>query len=162
MKCADARRALLEAELDALEGVGDGPLARHVRECPGCSSVARAILEGEAALSEALRSAAPRVDPQKVLDLAGEAERAVPRRGVQELRTWRRPARALAFLPLAAAAAATAFFLGRPPSLPGPPYAPPAAAGGGLDVQAPGGNAVAVLQTNNPEITVLWLLDGGS
>jgi hypothetical protein len=141
MKCADARRALLEAELDALEGVGDGPLARHVRECPGCSSVARAILEGEAALSEALRSAAPRVDPQKVLDLAGEAERAVPRRGVQELRTWRRPARALAFLPLAAAAAAT---------------------GGGLDVQAPGGNAVAVLQTNNPEITVLWLLDGGS
>jgi len=161
MKCLDARRALLEAELETLEGGGDGPLALHLRGCPGCASVARAILEGEAALTDALREAAPRLDLRKVLDLAGESEAAVAREGVQELRSWRRPAPGLAFLPLAAAAAATAFFLGRPPSLPGPPYAPPASAGG-LEVQAPGGGAVAVLQTNNPEITVLWLLDGGS
>jgi hypothetical protein len=161
MKCLDARRALLEAELETLEGGGNGPLARHLRECTGCSSVARAILEGEAALSDALNEAAPRLDLRKVMDLAGEAEAAVARKGVQELRSWRRPAPALAFLPLAAAAAATAFFLGRPPSLPGPTYSPPAS-GGGLEVQAPGGGALAVLQTNNPEITVLWLLDGGS
>jgi hypothetical protein len=161
MKCVDARRALLEAELNTLEGVGDEPLARHVRECPGCSSVARTILEGEAALCDALKRAAPRLDPQRLLAVAGEEEAAVARRGVQPLRSWKRPARALALLPLAAAAAATGLFLGRPPSLPGPPYAPPASVGG-LDVQAPGGSGVAVLQTNNPEITVLWLLDGGS
>ena len=161
MNCGDARRALLEAELSTLQGVGDEPLARHVRECPGCSSVARAIVEGEAALGDFLEGAAPRLDPDSVLDAAGRGEAVEVRPGHPRWRSRIGPGRGLVLLPLAAAAAATALFLGRPPSLPGPPYAPPAPSAG-LDVQVPGVSGVAVLETNNPDITVLWLFDGGS
>jgi hypothetical protein len=161
MKCVDVRRALLEAEPRALEGRGDEPLARHLRECSSCSRVARAIIEGEVALGQFLESAAPRPDPERILGAAGKAGASEIPRDAPRWRSWTQAGGGLAFLPLAAAAAATALFLGRPPSLPGPPYAPPASSAG-LDVQAPEGSRVAVLETNNPDITILWLFDGGS
>jgi hypothetical protein len=61
----------------------------------------------------------------------------------------------LALLPIAAAAAMVALFWGSEPQLPGDPYVPPDRTPGlGLEVSE--GQTVAVLATNDPEITVLW------
>jgi hypothetical protein len=62
----------------------------------------------------------------------------------------------MALIPLAAAASLAILLTGREPPLPGHPYTPQPTAPG-LDVQAPNGADVAVLETNDPEITVLWL-----
>jgi len=155
MKCTEVRMGLLEAELPVLEGLGDDPVAQHIRECSGCAEKARTILRGEASLARALEEAAPFPDLDRILDAAGiEPPEAIPLqpRG----RSWSRSRTGLTLLPLAAAAAIAALFLGRDPSLPGPPYTPPEAQAG-LDVEVPEGNSVVVLETNNSEITVLWL-----
>lgn len=156
MTCADAIEALLEADLTTLEGNGDEPLARHILACPSCAKRAKAILQGEASLARALEVEGPKLDPERILD-AAEARtqgrlRPLPTR-------WRSRAlsrQGLALLPLAAAAAVATLLLARGPSLPGPTYSPPSVAPG-LEVEAPQGGSVVVLETTNPEITVLWL-----
>jgi hypothetical protein len=156
MKCSDARDAILDADRAVLGGLGQSALAAHIRTCPACRRRARAIVEEEAALFGALRRAAPRLDPEAVLErAAGRGETHSPRR-------WRRSSqgpgsrKGLALFSLAAAAVLALLFLGRTPRLPGPTYypAPPPT---GLEVQAPPGENVAVLATNDPTITVLWL-----
>ena len=59
-------------------------------------------------------------------------------------------------MPLAAVAAAMILIFGRPPSLPGPPYSPPATSQG-VAVQTPLETNVVVLETRNPDIVVVWL-----
>ena len=156
MKCADALEALLEADLRTLEGTGDEALASHIRVCPACAKLANAILRGEASLEMALDAEVHELDLDRILDAAGvEAPRTVPHLPAR----WRPRSlsrQGLTLLPLAVAAGMAALFLGREPSLPGPAYSPPPAVPG-LDVQTPEGRSVAVLETNNPEITVLWL-----
>jgi hypothetical protein len=56
---------------------------------------------------------------------------------------------------MAAAAALAALFLGTEPQLPGEPYRPPPETPG-LGLEVPEGQNVAVLATNDPDITVLW------
>lgn len=54
MKCADARAAMLEAELDELRGMGSTPLAQHVASCADCASYAQKILRSYGALGSGL------------------------------------------------------------------------------------------------------------
>lgn len=156
MTCAEAIEALLEADPRTLEGHGDEPLARHLRECLSCAERARAILQGEAALVQALGAQLRALDLERILE---QAEATGPRNHTPlptRWRSWSVSRHGRTLLPLAAAAGMAALFLTREPSLPGPVYSPPLATPG-LDVEVPEGRSVAVLETNNPEITVLWL-----
>jgi len=156
MICSEAQAALLEADLPVMRGEGDDPLAVHIRSCSRCRKMALVILDGEAGLARSLASALPPLDLDEILERAKDAEETEA-----ILLTPNRPFRApwgigKTLVPLAAAAILTALFLGSPPNLPGPEYTP-ATAGVGLEVEVPQGRSVAVMETNNPEITVLWL-----
>jgi len=156
MTCADALEALLEADLTTLEGTGGEPLARHILGCPSCAKRARAILQGEASLARALDAHGHTLDFDQILDAADARTRGTILPLPIRWRSWALSSRGLTLLPLAAAAAVAALVLAREPSLPGPVYSPPSVVPG-LEVEAPEGASVAVLETNNPEITVLWL-----
>ena len=54
MTCADARRAILEADVSALRGEDESPLALHLRGCQGCRRLAEAVLQGETLLANEL------------------------------------------------------------------------------------------------------------
>ena len=60
-----------------------------------------------------------------------------------------------ALIPLAAAAVAV-LFLAREPDLPGTEFSP-SGSFSGLEVEAPEGQSVAILRTNNPDISVVWI-----
>jgi hypothetical protein len=156
MRCEDARAGLMEADRAILEGIGDDPLAKHVTTCPRCGGVARLILREEEALEGSLAIEAPRLDLDVILAralVAGRQEAPVTdSRGSRILR-YLGPR---GLLPLAAAAATMVLMLGRPPTLPGPPYSPPATSQG-VDVQTPSETNVVVLETRNPDIVVVWL-----
>ena len=156
MICTDAQARLLEADLPVLRGEGDDPLAHHLRSCSRCRGIAAAILEGEADLAESLALALPPLDLDEILDRAGAPEGAEVVPITKRRPRWTRSGAGFTLIPLAAAAALTALFLGRTPDLPGPEYTPETGRLG-LDVEVPQGQSVAVLETSNPEITVLWL-----
>lgn len=144
--CDDALQALLEAEPSELRGEGESALAAHVRTCPRCAAVAGELVAGEGALARALEGMAP---------VAPETEHGRPRR------VWWRWAAPLA----AAAAAAGLLFLqggdeGTVPFRGGPGEGAlrgDAGAGDALRVSAPEGRDVVVFETDEPDITVVWL-----
>lgn len=143
MTCAEAYDLILEADPGELDGTREGPLASHLSECSRCRQLARVVLDEEASLGRTLMEVVPAPDLDEVLD---QGSHRPPRRRD----SW------AAAISLAAAAALVGVFLTREPQLPGPLYtAPPTPVG--LDVQAPEGRNVAVLKTNDPDITVLWL-----
>jgi len=147
MDCTTARARLLEAEPRDLRGEGDGDLAAHLRQCAACRARAGAILAGYAELDAALRTLAAPARAADVIPLR-------PRRA--RLRRWALPGSAAGL----AAAAAIALLLARPqaPARPHPtadqiakaifPKAPVARAEG---------RSVAVMQTNDPGVTVVWI-----
>jgi hypothetical protein len=151
MTCAEAHEAILEADPGELSGNGEGALAIHLSGCSKCRQLARLVLDGEADLGRTLVEAVPSPNLDEILERGA-------RRGAQR-GTRRSPRRRFVWatvVPLASAATLVGIFFTREPQLPGPPYTPPPASVG-LDVQAPEGQNVAVLKTNNPDITVLWL-----
>lgn len=134
------------------EGVGgDIDSARfetHLASCPRCLAAAERVAEGLDALDVALDDRSSGVDPVAILERA----RATAGKGRSP---WARSGRLAAAL-LAAAAVALVFL--RPPSGPSPhPPTTFAARTAGPDVEAPAGRNVAVLATDNPDITVLWI-----
>ena len=147
ISCETARDLLLEAEPAELRGEGDGALARHVRGCPACRQRATFLL-GE---TDVLRATMDAFRPS----------RRKPSPAPSVVRRLRTPAtgRGLRILlPLALAAGIAALVLVRrddvtPPSAPlhvtraTPPV---------LDVQVPAAQSVAVFQTANPNIVVIW------
>lgn len=148
MTCADARKAILEADVPALRGEDNSPLALHLRGCQGCRRVAEAVLHGEGLLANELTRAVPPLDLDRIL-----ATFPAPGR---KRRPWYRRPLILPLAPLAAAAGLAAILLTREPSLPGPDYSPPAPSFG-PDVVVPEGRTAAVMSTSNPDITVVWL-----
>jgi len=150
MNCSGAREALLEADIDLLEGRGEGALVDHLRGCPRCRAVAQMIVEGERGLGEAMMELVPAPDPDELLDRV-EGERDGVRNLIRPQFRWSLSR----LVPLAAAASLVALFLGRDPNLPGEPVVPMASAPG-LGLEVPEGQDVAVLATKNPDITVLW------
>ncbi len=162
--CNAMRAMMLHASPRTLRGEGDDALARHVASCGECARVARRLLRDLEALDEALGSAPPVLDVDALLARAG---RAPPRRardtsqpvaGTVSPPRWRR----WAAVALAACVAGLALFVrsrlttpgvepARLPILAGAAPAQPAP----TVVSAPGRN-VAVIPTDNPDITVVW------
>lgn len=150
LTCFQAREALLEADPAQLEGKSGDALARHLGECDRCRLLARMILEGGRGLGEAMKDLVPAPDLDELLERA-EREPVRRRRAIRQNPRWS----TLGLVHLAAAAALVALFLGRDPVLPGDPVIPLAPTSD-LGLEVPEGRDVAVLATNNPDITVLW------
>lgn len=141
--CAHVRDLMLEAEPASLLGSGDDPVAAHVRTCPACAALARIVLEETAALDRFLANAGP-VDAEALVEAAWDAPPRAKR--ITPRRHWLGWA-------AAAAVAGLLFVRGDRPL----PFTPSVAPQGPppLVEPAPGQN-VAVLATDNPDITVLW------
>jgi predicted anti-sigma-YlaC factor YlaD len=145
MTCADARAALLDADLDALRPGAAGPLGQHLAGCAACRAAADRILAGTAALAAARARA-----PGRPSAAVAEAARVAGAR----LRVRRRRIRVL--VPLLAAACLALFFVRHVPSGPGDGR-PPAAAPAALPPLVEGGaHTVAVIATTRPDVTVVW------
>jgi len=159
MTCDEARELLLEAEPGELEGTGGSPLSLHLAACGRCAAAAARIVQATRALDAHL--AAP-PDEEAVDAVLAALGRAGPRpvASVVDLRAprWRRAA----WGSLAMAAAATGLlFVARLPApineganeaapsvaaaVPPPPL-----------IEASSAATVAVIETDNPDITVLW------
>jgi hypothetical protein len=162
MTCGEAYQAILEADVPELDGSGTGALARHLDGCMSCRELAQMVIREEAALGEGLLDLLPPLDVDLLLGKAtetpskGRAKTEARVLGSSPLSMKRFRKLAVAAAPLAAAAAVGALILGREPQLPGPVYSPPERMAG-LEVEVPQDRNVAVLETANPDITVLWL-----
>lgn len=169
-ECASFRDLMLEAEPAELRGEGEGPLARHVRGCATCARTASLLLEETARVDELL-SEAPPLDVGAVLARAGVEARAAAGRAEAtrnarpdeaRLRILRFPTRRL-WVPLAAAAALAGVLLLRGP---GPTRAPTGGQAAGEValppiVEAAADQDLAVMPTNDPNITVVWIFTRG-
>ena len=145
MSCEQARDAMLDAEPDELRGVGASALAAHVRECARCRAAAATLLGGTAALARALDDGvAARARDVLPMPVGARSRRA-------------RPALAAA-IPLAAAAALALLFVGRGVLVRDRigPYTPPVSVPSAPVVNAHGDGGVAVMNTADPRITVVW------
>lgn len=170
--CSEVRELLLEASPAEIRGEGEGALVEHLRECALCRRRAARLLEAEAALDTALGEAGA-LDVEAVLDRAAQApveltwrERAGSaarwvagahrlasvRRGLSGPRRW---------IPVAAAAAVAALLLVTQGPAPVPLPAVARAEAPPL-VEASSSDGVAILETDNPNITVLWFFEQGT
>lgn len=144
MNCETARERLLEADLSELRG--EGELALHLQSCERCRSQAQVILDQYAALRSALQQGAPRLDPT-------DARWSGLRPRQQTWHPWS------VVFPVALAASLAVLLVARryqPGLMPPAPVPTAGSTGAGLDVQGPPGRTVAVFQTDNPNIVVIW------
>lgn len=144
MTCTEARAALLAADLEELRGAADTPLALHLRGCTACRATAERIIRVEGAMGRRLGALAPQRDIARP-----PAMMPSPRPG-----PWRWA------VPLAAAAGIVALLVVTRPPKPPPIEERPADVAvqeaGGVSVRAPAGRNVAVFQTDDPNIVVIW------
>ncbi|MCY4015170.1 MAG: hypothetical protein OXG82_20960 [Gammaproteobacteria bacterium] len=144
---------LLRADVDVLKGNGSSELAGHIRDCERCGALARSILAGYEALNGTLE---PAVDLNVRRIVSFGRARADGR--VRHRSRWRLPMPptwAAATATAASIAAALALVLPeRGPRLK-PVWQPPATVSSAPVVSAPHHN-VAVIQTDDPDITVFW------
>ncbi len=170
MTCHDALDAMLTASPAELRGEGASPLAFHVRECGRCRAVARTILSEQAALDAAMAAAEPPRPAGAVADAVLETARAegvapgqdtdadvVPGTGKRgpvgaRLRSWKVAVPTL----LAAVLAALLLFPRDDRDWQVPAGAGPAVRGERVAVSPPPDKSVAVFQTRNPNIKVIW------
>ncbi len=144
---------LLEADPLELDGESDSELARHVAVCAECAAAAAAILAARRELDRAL-STRPDFDPGVLVTSALEAP---PARKGRTVPRW---------VPLLAAAAVAGLLL--VPRIDRGPAGPATSGPAGAfmpalrppDVAAPAGTDFAVLGTDDPDITVIWLFQG--
>jgi len=155
--CERPVEVLLRAEVDELDGSGATELAGHIRACERCGTLAESILAGYGALDDTLEPAVE-VNAPRIVALG----RARADAGVRRRSRWRLPMPfpsapwAAATATAASIAAALALVLPQPPGpRPEPDWQPPAAAVSAPVVRAPHHN-VAVIQTDDPDITVFW------
>ena len=138
-----------------------GEHADHLAECPECRALADEVLGAESALRRGLDSVEPALDVVAALDRARRAHQAAARRAVRRRRRWQ------VAVPVAAAALAGVILVSRPAPVPGPAFDPAtvsAARALGLVGPRPVVNAesdqrVAVLPTEDPNITVIWFME---
>lgn len=152
--CGRPVEALLRAERDELDGTGTTELAGHIRACVRCSALARSILAGYETLNDTLEPAVE-LNAPRIVSLG----RARADAGVRRLSWWRLPmppAWAAATAVAASIVAVLALVLPEPrgPGLEAA-WQPPATVASAPVVSAPHHN-VAVIQTDDPDITVFW------
>ncbi len=164
--CASFTDQILTASVEDLSGRGDTPLARHVRTCPRCAAIARRVLEDTESLDRMLQGSASvrELDVEALLARAEGTDRSEathppitegsagrPRRkrtsrwvalaaaaGLASLLVLARHGRRLDQLPRQAANAAARTEQPVP------------------TVEASPGHDVAVIPTDDPDITVVW------
>ena len=146
-ECTRSHDVLFVAELGELEGRADTELATHLAECARCRATAERIVTSTRLLDRALSApgAGPEVDA--ILTRARlEAVPTAPTR-LRSPRSW---------VALAATAAVVTITLWgqREPTLRGVPLASPSGPPPVVDASA--SDNVAVFETDNPDITVLW------
>lgn len=149
--CRETRNWLLESDASEWgETSADRERERdHLNGCDSCQALATRILRTNAMLDEVLSSPGPGVDSAALI--ARARLQSEPARSTLIRRTASRR-----WLVLAAAAALGALTLWgeREPRLPGTTLAYPS--GPDPVVHATTSDGVAVFQTDNPDITVLW------
>lgn len=154
MTCEEAYEKILEAAPDALMADTDSPLGHHLAACERCGSAAALIRSGTAALGGWLSEATASFDPAAVVDEALGPRLPGKRTTVRRTLRWT--------IPLAAAAM-LALLLVRGPAgpgaLPGEPFQPRETPSG-LALDVPAGRSAAVMDTHNPDITIVWFYGG--
>lgn len=150
-RCAEIRDLMLEAEPGELRGEGGTTVADHVRGCPACARIAAVLLDETAALAEVLGGSP---SPGTVDAVVARATGTTPATGVRPLPFMRRHR----WWGLAAAAAAAGvLLLSREGAQLRDTTVPPARVAQVPPVVSPEADQdVAVFQTDNPDITVLW------
>lgn len=168
MRCDTALDRMLEAEPSELRGVGDGELAAHIAACGRCSRIAATLLDELGALDSALAGFGKRHDADAAADAAlaavrggvgaGRAPGPPARDGARVGPGWRTWTRG-AWVPLAAAAALAAVLLARDDA----PVDGPVRRAPGVEprvsVTPPEDQGAAILETANPNITIVWLYE---
>jgi len=153
--CTVCRDALLRADPSELErslgengsmGTSETALGRHIAECSRCHEAARRILTSNRVLREALGHP-PRVDAEALV--ARAAFRPVDGAGGAK-RPWRR------WAALAAAASLAGVLVVREMDRPLQEMAIRTVIEPHAAFEVPANQNLAVLQTDNPDITVLW------
>ncbi len=159
MTCADTREWILEVDPEELAREAAGEHSDHLAACPECRALADGILGAEVALRDTLDSVEPALGVEAALVRAREA--AATHKATRRRRRWQ------VAVPLAAAALGGILLMGRPSPAPGPAFDPAtvrAARALGLVGARPVVNAeshrrVAVLPTENPNITIIWFME---
>ncbi len=141
MNCPTALDLMLEVDPAELAGKADSELSRHIHGCVPCRAAARRILDAESVLRETLAAAAPRRTTAEAIQLAGQRRK-------RTLRLWQ-------LGPLAAAAGVAGLILARHNPIALVPTVAPHPSPR-IAVTAPPGRSVAVLQTDNPDVVVIW------
>ena len=142
MTCATMRERILEADLAELRGETETPLAQHLRECHACSRIAEKIVQAEAKLGVALDTMSTGVRTRRTT---------APRR---RLGHW------AVLVPLAAAAGLAAIMLGRGADTVTEPTLPALQVGALPVVEPADDQDVAIFNTDDPNIVVVWFLGG--
>ena len=142
MTCDSMRERILGADLAELRGETDTPLAKHLRECDACRSVADKIVQAEAELGVALDTMATGVRTRHTT---------APRR---RLGHW------AVLVPLAAAAGLAAIMVGRGTEAPTIAALPALQIVALPVVESTDDQNVAIFTTDDPNIVVVWFLGG--
>lgn len=129
MECGAARRAMLEADIEELEGAGTTVLAAHVSICRECRTHAQRILRGYADLERGMAAFA-----------------SAPKR------TWRLPQAAI---PLAAAAVLAALLIPQDEPMPDIALVTTRLFQEQPVVMPPDGKQAIIIEKN--DLTVVWL-----
>lgn len=163
MTCDAALERMLEAEPAALRGEDGSALAQHIAGCDRCARAARVLLEEARAVDRTLADWAGLGDADAAAEAALRASRlqdaAAPadRSAHRAPRSWGRTA----WIPLAAAAALAGVLVLSRVDTPFPAIQAPR--GPGLEptvsVAPPTDRAAAIMETENPNITIVWLYD---
>ena len=146
-ECTRSHHVLFEAELAELVGRADTELATHLAKCARCRAAAERIVASMGLLDRAL--SVPGAGPDVDVILARARLEAVP-----AARRKRRFPRSWVALAAAAAVVTIALWGQREPTLRGVPLASPSGPPPVVDALA--SDNVAVFETDNPDITVLW------
>ena len=147
MNCVEATQLLLEADPTELHGEDRTPLSLHLQTCSRCRTAAEHVLEQEGNLREFFTAVRPRTPADIALQRVSWQTRQRSRR-----RLW------LGLAPALAAAGIAGILLvgngGLTPAEPGQAIAT------GLElpplVETAPGQQVAVFETDNPNIVVVW------
>lgn len=142
MNCAECQDVMLEADAALLTGIGEEPVAAHLRSCDACRELAAAML-GRVATA---RSAYSRIEPLSA-----------PRRHANRFMAGR-AAWAVASL---AAAAAILIVVAGVRSTPKQQLTwrnlEPDTAAASIAVEVPEGKNAIVFDTKNPKVSVVWI-----
>ena len=144
MMCPDAYQQLLTADPAELTGHAPTELSRHIRDCARCGTAAAAILSHTDTLRQAMNASVPSQPAARALERARKLQ--------QRRRRW------LVAAPVLAAAGLATLLLTSDTASVGSEISLPVQATRVASplVEQPTGVDVAVFNTNNPNIVVVW------